>query len=204
VHGPITPHLATEKVHEGLRLARDRQKWQSIDRSQVSDLVTQFSARIRAVARLHRLAAHDVEDVMQTTWVRLLENGGSIRNAKAVGAWLETTARRESLRVLRKAGRELPTDRQLLEDEPAAPVDERRLAAVERRAAIAAALSELTGRQRDVLAILLVDPAPSYAEISRSLGMPVGSIGPTRARILERLRTSPHLTAVISDNPEPA
>jgi RNA polymerase sigma factor (sigma-70 family) len=178
---------------------RKAETHRALDRSRVADIVAQFGARVRAVARLHRLAAHDVDDVMQETWIRLLEHGDSIRDAKAIGAWLETTARRESLRVLRKAGRELPTDHGLLTDESIAPVDEERLAAAERRAALAAALAGLTNRQRDLMAILMVDPTPSYAEIARRLDVPIGSIGPTRARVVERLRASSQLTAVLAD-----
>jgi RNA polymerase sigma factor (sigma-70 family) len=169
----------------------------------VADVVAQFSARVRKVARRHRLGVHDVEDVMQTTWVRLLEHGESIRDPRAIGAWLETTARHESLRLLRRSGRELPTDRELRADELAEPVDEQRLAAAERRAAMATAVAALNGRQRDVMAFLLAEREPSYAEISERLNMPIGSIGPTRARIIERLRASPHLNAVMPD-PGPA
>ena len=169
----------------------------------VTDIVTQFSERVRKIARWHRLGADDVDDVMQDTWVRLLEHGDSIRDPRAIGAWLETTARRESLRLLRTAGRELPTDEELRADELTDPVDEERLAAAERRAAVAQAVAALTGRQRDVMVLLLAEPEPSYAEISERLGMPIGSIGPTRARVIERLRASPQLNAVIAD-PDPA
>jgi RNA polymerase sigma factor (sigma-70 family) len=167
-----------------------------LDRRMLPEIVTQFSARIRKVASHYRLPAHDVEDVMQTTWVRLLEHGDGIRDARAIGAWLETTARRESLRVLHRAGREQPTDCQLLANEATAPVDEDRLAARERQAAIASAIAALTDRQRDIISALTLDPPPSYAEIAQLLGMPIGSIGPTRARIIERLRASRHLAAV--------
>ena len=85
------------------------------DDSGVAALVDRFADRIRTIARLHRLKPHDVEDVVQATWLRLVERGDSIRDAQAVGAWLETTARRESLRVLRLATRERPHGRELLE-----------------------------------------------------------------------------------------
>jgi RNA polymerase sigma factor (sigma-70 family) len=157
------------------------------DGSAVASLVDRFSDRIRTVARLHRLKPHDVEDVVQTTWLRLLEHGDSIRDAQAVGAWLETTARRESLRVLRLATRErLPE--QLPCEERVAPVDERQLLAAERSAALAQALEQLPAHQRRLVSLLLAEPAPSYAEIARTLDIPIGSIGPTRARTFQRLR----------------
>ena len=158
------------------------------DRSAMSELVERFGARVRIVARLHRLGAHDVEDVVQTTWLRLLEHVGTIRDPNAVGAWLETTARRESLRILRAGRRERPTDRERWPDAAVSSVDEQRLWAAERRAALARALEQMTGRRRDLLQMLFADPAPSYAEISRALRIPIGSIGPSRARCLERLR----------------
>jgi RNA polymerase sigma factor (sigma-70 family) len=163
------------------------------DRAALSALVERFAARVRAVARAHRLSVHDVEDVAQTTWLRLLEHVETVRNPNAVGAWLETTARRESLRTLKATRRERPTDNDLVLDAPAPPVDEQRLATAERRVAVAAAVEQLSGRQRDLLSMLFADPEPSYVEISRALGMPIGSIGPTRARSLARLRENHEL-----------
>jgi DNA-directed RNA polymerase specialized sigma24 family protein len=69
----------------------------------------------------------------------------------------------------------------------------------ERNAALRAAFAELPQPCRELLAMLMSDPSPAYAEISARLGMAVGSIGPTRARCLERLRRSPHLVAVLGD-----
>jgi RNA polymerase sigma factor (sigma-70 family) len=168
------------------------------DRTAVSALVERFAPRIRALARAHRLAPHDVEDVMQTTWLRLLEHVDTIHTPSAIGAWLATTARRESLRILEANNCERTTDDELLLDATALPVDEEILranerCAAERRAAaraagLAVAREQLPGRQRQLLSMLLSDPTPSYAEISHALGMPIGSIGPTRERTLERLR----------------
>ena len=196
-------HHHTRGYVEALTVERARNT-RALDRASVPDVVKQFSARVRSIARRHRLPAHDVEDVMQSTWLRLLEHGDSIRDALSIGGWLETTARRESLRVLRKAGRELPTEHQLLAEEHAAPVDEERLVAGERQAAVAAAVAGLSARQRAVVsALLLADPAPSYAEVARRLDMPIGSIGPTRARTVERLRASPQVAAVMADTGRP-
>src|SRR3954470_9129169 len=83
-----------------------------------STLMGRFAARLRAVARGYRLAAQDAEDVVQTTWLRLVEHIDSVREPCAVGAWLEITARRESLRVLRTAGREHPTETEQLAPAP--------------------------------------------------------------------------------------
>jgi RNA polymerase sigma factor (sigma-70 family) len=166
-----------------------------------SSLMRRFTARLRAVVRSHRLPAHDVEDVIQSTWVRLYENIGNVREPLALGAWLETTARRESVRVLRSSQRERASDDEQLvaiaDQVPA--VDENRLAAKQDRTAVAQALTGLSPHQRRLLALLFADPAPSYDEISRTLEMPIGSIGPTRARILERLRRDPRLVRAMAD-----
>jgi RNA polymerase sigma factor (sigma-70 family) len=167
------------------------------DRAAVSELVERFAVRVRLVARQHRLAAHDVEDVVQTTWLRLLEHAHTIREPTAVGAWLETTARRESLRVIRASGRERPTNNELVLDAPVAPVGEQRLRAAEDRAALAGALKQLPDDRRELLSMLFAEPTPSYAEISRALDMPVGSIGPTRARCLARLRADRDLVDLV-------
>lgn len=161
-----------------------------------SSLIDRFGPRIRGVARRHRLGVHDVEDVMQTTWLRLIEHSASIRDPQAVGAWLETTARRESLRVLTATRRERPTD-EVPPEQGTPPVDEQELVAAHRRVALATALEKLPGKQRRLLSMQLVEPAPSYEDISRALDMPIGSIGPTRARSLARLREDQALTEVI-------
>ncbi|HEV7805952.1 MAG TPA: sigma-70 family RNA polymerase sigma factor [Solirubrobacteraceae bacterium] len=159
------------------------------DRAAMSELMQQFTPRVRAVARAHRLADHDVEDVMQTTWLRLLQHVDTIRNPDVVGAWLDTTARRESRRVLKANSRERPTDNEVFFDAPVPPVDEQLLPTPERcAAALAVALRQLSRDQRELVSMLFSDPIPSYAEISAATGMPIGSIGPTRVRSLARLR----------------
>jgi RNA polymerase sigma factor (sigma-70 family) len=161
-----------------------------------SCVVRRLTTRIRAVARAHRLSAHDVEDVVQLTWLRLLEHGRDIREPAALGAWLHTTARRESLRVLREAARVQPVAEDALE-EPVLMADA--AAELERREAAAVlldAISALPGRQRALMGAFLAEDAPSYAHIAHRLDMPIGSIGPTRARCMDRLRRDHRLAAV--------
>ena len=151
-------------------------------------LVERFAGRIRAVTQAHRLSQHDAEDVMQSTWLRLFEHIASVRVPGAVGAWIATTARRESLRTVQAARRQEPTEQELLDTEVVEPVNADRLAAAERRSTMADALRKLSGRDAALLGMLFAEPAPSYAEISTALDMPVGSIGPTRQRSIARLR----------------
>jgi DNA-directed RNA polymerase specialized sigma24 family protein len=107
------------------------------------------------------------------------------------------------LRVLRVTGRhdhaDLPPDGQLPHD-PAAPTIEQELIVAERNAALRAAFAELQQGCHELLSLLVGDPPLAYADISARLGIPVGSIGPTRARCLDRLRRSPHLAGIIGDD----
>jgi RNA polymerase sigma factor (sigma-70 family) len=169
------------------------------DPSAWSALRERYAGRIRFVARRHRLAPHDVEDVLQTTWLRLLEHADRIREPRALGAWLETTARRESLRLLEATRREQATDHDFTDDGEDAPLHEQ-LSVGEQRAALAAALTVLPPRHQRLMSMLLAEPAPSYAEISRALDMPVGSIGPIRARCLARLRRDRELVRTLHEN----
>lgn len=164
-----------------------------------SELVARFGPRVRGVARRHGLSSHDVDDVAQTTWLRLFEHIGELREPGSVGGWLETTARRESLRVLRDGGRERPTDEELIQPAPVPPVDEQRIVAAGRRSALQASLANLTERQCRLMRTLLAEPSPRYEDVARSLGIPIGSVGPTRLRCLARLRADTALAAWCAD-----
>jgi RNA polymerase sigma factor (sigma-70 family) len=164
-------------------------------------LVDRFSGLVWSVARAHRLNDADAGDVAQTTWLRLVENLERIRDPARVGAWIATTARRECLRILRGSYRAIPVgDDQLLEvDDPDIPPPDSRLVTGERDAVLWQAVDALPTRCRQLLRVLLADPAPSYEEVSAALDMPIGSIGPTRGRCLERLRHSPVLAGINAD-----
>jgi RNA polymerase sigma factor (sigma-70 family) len=171
-----------EWVEERVRLARtgDTAAW--------SELVREFGGMLRAVARGHRLSSADASDVVQTTWLRLAENLNRLQDPARVGAWLVTTARRECLRTIRASARELPDAEP---SEPARPDTqpiERTLLEAERDTALHSAFRRLPPRDQALLAMLVADPQPSYEEIGDALAMPIGSIGPTRGRALDRLR----------------
>jgi RNA polymerase sigma factor (sigma-70 family) len=171
-----------EVVEKCVRLARtgDPEAW--------SEIVRRFGDMLRAVVRGHRLSSADAADVVQTTWLRLAENIDRLQDPSRVGAWLATTARRESLRTLRKLARELPAEHP---PEPrhggVAPID-RRLLQADRDAGLWSVFARLSPRDQRLLRMLVADPQPSYQEIGKALAMPIGSIGPTRERALQRLR----------------
>jgi RNA polymerase sigma factor (sigma-70 family) len=163
-----------------------------------SDLFRRFTRRIGAVAHAHRLGFHEAEDIVQDTWLRALEHLGELRDPESVAGWLNTTARRECLRHIGLSRREAQA-RRALECEPQDPTAFDVLEANERAGALSRALEHVTERERVLLKLLLSEPEPSYAEVSAALGMPIGSIGPTRGRAIARLRSDPELAAAILD-----
>ncbi len=154
------------------------------------ELVRRFSGLVWSVARGYRLQVGETDDAVQNTWLRLVENLGRISEPERLGGWLATTTRRECLQLLRRRGRTgYPTDvLDTLEVDDAAPALDAALLDDERDAALWAAVHALPGRCWALLRTLMASPPPSYAEVSAALDMPIGSIGPTRARCLEQLR----------------
>jgi RNA polymerase sigma factor (sigma-70 family) len=159
-----------------------------------------FAKRLAAVARAHRLSREDADDIAQTTWLRLLEHARDIREPERLAGWLTTVAERESLRVIRRGSRETVSEPETflrltsdhdLDDELLAA--ERAASWPQTREALETALASLSDRPRRLLAELYSEPAPSYADTSAKLGLPIGSIGPTLGRSLARLRRHPAL-----------
>jgi RNA polymerase sigma factor (sigma-70 family) len=161
--------------------AGDRQAWDHV--------VDRFSGLLWSVAAGYRLSHADAADVLQTTWLKLLENLGNLRDPERVGAWLATTARRECQRALRRVDRVMPVgDERELEPEGAGPPPPETLVLEsERDRALWDAFAQLSERCQRLLRIVVVI-SPPYEEAAAALEMPVGSIGPTRARCLARLR----------------
>jgi RNA polymerase sigma factor (sigma-70 family) len=151
-------------------------------------LLDRFGSMIWAIARAHRLGDADAADVAQATWTALLTHLGQLKDPDRVGAWLATTARRECLRVLGQARSIVPYGDELPELEAPEPQAIEGLEVDQRDAALWRSFRRLRGTDQALLRLLMADPAPSYGEISAALDIPIGSIGPTRARALERLR----------------
>ena len=161
------------------------------DKSAWERLVDQYSRLLWAMTRDFKLAEVDAADVVQATWLRLLEHIHRIEYPERIGSWLATTARHECLRHLAASKRVT-----LVDDHDAAfsgsgghqPEVDERLLAEERAQAVREAVATLPIRSQRLLELLMADPPVSYTEISDQLGLPIGSIGPTRGRCLERLR----------------
>jgi RNA polymerase sigma factor (sigma-70 family) len=160
-------------------------------------IVDRFSGLVWSVVRAHRLSPADAADVAQTTWLRLVEHLDRIHDPERLGAWLATTARHECLRQIRLRGRELPTEDGGVFDTPTLeePFD-RRLITAERDQALARALRTISERCQALLRMLAAPEPPSYEEIGAALGMPIGAIGPTRSRCLDKLRRSVELAGI--------
>jgi len=159
------------------------------DEKSWAHLCSRFGNMIKAIARSCRLSEADVGEVFQTTWLRLVENIDRIEQPERVGAWLATTARRESLRLVRGRAR-ISFDGESFEllADPDVSSPDARLLTEERATAMRAAYARLPLRCQRLLGLLSADDSPSYKDISELLDMPIGSIGPTRGRCLEHLR----------------
>jgi RNA polymerase sigma factor (sigma-70 family) len=155
-------------------------------------IVDRFLPLVGAIIRRHRLSEADGDDVSQTVWLRLVEHLGALREPDALPGWIRTTTRNECLRVIAARGRVRPVDPQdgTGLDAVATDVAGDDLVAAERRQALREALAELPAARRELLLLLMADPPLAYDVISERLGIPIGSIGPTRARALEQLRRS--------------
>jgi RNA polymerase sigma factor (sigma-70 family) len=173
------------------------------DRDAWAEIVERYAPLVWAICTRFKLSRADAEDVAQTVWLLLVEHLGKLREPAALSGWLATTTQRECLRVVTAARRSgqrgtwLDRALQFVDDKA---IDEEILLA-ERNAALPEALAELPSRCQQLLSMLLADPPHSYAEISTALHIPIGSIGPQRARCLERLRRSNALIAWAQEEP---
>jgi RNA polymerase sigma factor (sigma-70 family) len=158
------------------------------DEAAWEEIVDLFTGLVWATARAHRLSRDDAADVAQTTWLRLVENLDRIQHPERLGAWLATTARRESLRKIRLGARERPSDEADLFEAPAHNSIDHLVLQRERDGALWEAFSWLSERCKTLLRMLVAESEPSYEEVSAALGLPIGSIGPTRMRCLDRLQ----------------
>ncbi len=170
------------------------------DQASWNALVDRYLPLVNAVIARFRLSPADADDVNQTVWLRLVEHLDDLREPRALPGWLSTTCRNEALRVIRRRGRDTPTDPQgvtfeRLGEDGAFDED---LIHAERAQALRDGLLELPAGRRELLELLLTDPPISYDEISAKLGIPKGSIGPTRARALEQLRNTRAMRALVA------
>ncbi len=181
---------ATERPGEVWgQAAASFERWTAGDAVALDELVRLMTPVLWHVVRAYRLATEVAEDVVQTTWLSLVRSRDRIQDPAAVGGWLTTTARREAWKVAKASGRALP-----IEDDELArrlPDEGSAEAEVVRRdgdGRLWDAVDQLSERCRQLLRIVAFEHRPDYTKIAADLGMPVGSIGPTRGRCLQKLR----------------
>jgi RNA polymerase sigma factor (sigma-70 family) len=153
-------------------------------------LIARFGGLVWSVARAHGLSRADAADVSQTAWLRLVEHLHRLRDPERVGTWLASTTRHEALRTLRRARRQLPVgdEAELEGSGPVVDPPEARMLAAERSDLLWQAFAALPARCQALLRVLMADPPPNYQQVAVAMDMPIGSIGPTRGRCLDRLR----------------
>ena len=170
----------------------DKQAW--------DELVDRYAPLIWSICRRYGLGRADAEDVGQSVWLLLVEQLDRIRDPAALPGWLATVTRHECLRIVRAARGPLAAvyglDAEILPDEQARTAEQGLLTA-ERHAALREAFLDLPPCGQRLMALLVEDPPVSYAEISARLGIPIGSIGPTRSRWLDKLRRHPAIAALV-------
>jgi RNA polymerase sigma factor (sigma-70 family) len=169
------------------------------DRAAWRELVARHTPTVWAVARSHRLDRADAADVVQNTWLALLENMNRIHNPARLAAWLGTTARRQALRMLAARRRETPVDEPRSDGRAAEPAD----VAVLRDAgneALWQAFTQLSEQCQKVLRVLVHSPELSYEQVAAVVGIARGSVGPTRGRCLAELRRKAALAGLVRED----
>lgn len=173
------------------RAGRAFDAWVCGEALALDDLVAVMTPVLWHVVRAYRLSPEAAEDVVQTTWLALVQHRSSILDPAAVGGWLTMTARREAWRVAKAGTRSRPEDDEVLSLRlPQQRSAEESAVASDRRSRLWNAVDTLPERCRRLLRIVAFEDRPDYARLAADLDMPVGSIGPTRGRCLAKLRVA--------------
>ena len=155
----------------------------------LGQIVNELSPLLWQVARSAGLSQGDAEDVLQTVWMRLITHLDGIHEAGALTGWLVTTTKREAWRVRAAGRKQLPADQDVFAELPEkGPGSEEQVILNDQRKALWVAIGQLPRRCQELLRVIAFAPRADYAAVADALGMPVGSIGPTRGRCLAKLR----------------
>jgi RNA polymerase sigma factor (sigma-70 family) len=176
------PCLATTADVLGAAVAGNTAAW--------SEIVHRYKGTVRAAVGAYRLEPADAADAMQNTWLRLFERAATIRDPERLGGWLRTTARRECLAFVRLRRAE-PLLGELDVDQPSPePSPEASAVDAEMQRRLQSATGMLATRPRALVDALFYLDIDSYRDIADRMGIPIGSIGPTRLRALRTMRRS--------------
>lgn len=155
----------------------------------LDQIVAELSPLLWHVARAQGLDAATSEDIVQTTWLSLLRSLADIRTPEALVGWLVTVTKREAWRARDNGRRQQPAEEQTFERlRDTAPAPDEQVADLESRRALWAAVGRLSPRCQQLLRVVAFVHRPDYDAVSAALGVPRGSIGPTRGRCLAKLR----------------
>ncbi|KRD45006.1 RNA polymerase subunit sigma [Cellulomonas sp. Root930] len=157
------------------------------DSAAIEEMVHDLNPLLWHVARSQGLDASTAADVVQTTWLELVRRLHEIRVPEALAGWLTTVARNEAMKVHRRSRQVIPTDTVELPDDPGPDVVDD-LVAHERARSLWRSFAQLSERCQQLLRVVAQVDRPDYTAISEAMGMPHGSIGPTRGRCLTKLR----------------
>jgi RNA polymerase sigma factor (sigma-70 family) len=172
------------------RLALLLQSARSGRRESLNQIVIELSPLLWQVARAQGLDREAAEDVIQCTWLSLLRHLDQIHSPLALTAWLVTSTKREAWRARAARRAEQPLDRNEMTDTvDTQPLPEDRVLLAERQRAVWQAVQRLPQRCQELLRVVAFSHRPDYDAVATALGMPRGSIGPTRGRCLAKLRT---------------
>jgi RNA polymerase sigma factor (sigma-70 family) len=181
----------------------DEEAWEQI--------IDRYQSLINGISRRHHLAPYDAHDVSQYVWMQLVNHIDNLRETRALPGWISATTTHRCYEILRTCKRLVNMDplttglfdlinitERTTASEGGFEVDDD-LLRTEQRLAIRQGLSELTQTQQQLLLLLVADPPIPYSEVSRRMNLPIGSIGPTRARLLKKLRKSMAVQQLVED-----
>lgn len=173
-----------------VRAGRLFAEFRSGEERKMADLVALLTPILWHTARAARLDATTSEDVLQTVWLTLVRKADTIDEPLAVLQWLVVTTKRESWRISKNQTRTRPEDLESTAAPVADPTQdvESEVIGGQTRRTLWRHVEQLPDRCRTLLRVIAFADRPDYAELARSLGMPQGSIGPTRGRCLAKLR----------------
>jgi RNA polymerase sigma factor (sigma-70 family) len=168
------------------------------DRRAFAELVTRYRPLVAAVARRHVSRQADVDDVVQDVWIALWQHVGAIERPRALPGWLRRVTVHAALRAQARSGRLVAIGEvdDLVSDEQTEELGVARSGRAELHQAVQGALGRLRTGDRRLVELLMADDRPDYRSVSRAIDRPVGSIGPTRQRVFDRLRRDPELERV--------
>ena len=189
---PVRPqHPETHPTSLWNAAADTFRQWRAGESSAIDRLVGMMSPVLWQVVRAYGLSEESAKDVVQSTWLALLHGGSKISDPQAVAAWLTITARREAWRTRERSASSISVDDEVLE----AVIDhgasaEQQAIDLEGHRRLWAGVASLDERCQRLMRVIAFEDHPDYARIAADLQMPVGSIGPTRGRCLDKLRQS--------------